>query len=99
RHPLEAIDLVAGSDADRFGKGRLRQTIPKVLDFGLLAFSELVLDGLELLAQVVLPLSVGHFLLRGRLDLSFDLEERDLAIERVGDRLELDCQTVALENL
>ena len=43
------------------------------------AFAELVLDRLQLLAQVVLPLRVGHLLLRRRFDLALHLEQRDLA--------------------
>ena len=61
------------------------------------AFAELLLDRLELLAQVVLPLRVGHLLLRLRLDLALQLEQRDLARQRGGDRLELLEQVVLLE--
>ena len=63
-----------------------------------LALAELVLNRLELLAQVVLPLRVGHLLLRRRLDLALHLEQRDLARERAGDRLELRRQAVGLED-
>ena len=51
-----------------------------------LAFAELLLNRLHLLAQVVLTLRVGHLLLRLRLDLALQLEQRDLARERRGDR-------------
>ena len=55
-----------------------------------LAFAELVLDRLQLLAQEVLPLRVGHLLLARRLDLALQLEQRDLARQRHRDRLQLD---------
>ena len=55
------------------------------------------LDRLQLLAQVVLPLRVGHLLLRLRLDLALHLEQRDLAREGVGDRLQLLEQVVLFE--
>ena len=61
------------------------------------AFAELLLDRLQLLAQVVLPLRVGHLLLRLRLDLALQLEQRDLARQRRGDRLQLLEQVVFLE--
>ena len=72
---------------DRFGQLRVGDALAQLLDLGLLAFAELVLDRLQLLAQVVLPLRVGHLLLRGRLDLALHLEQRDLAVERVRHRL------------
>ena len=89
RHPLQAIELALGDRRDRLGQLRLGEARAQVGDLGLLAFAELLLDRLELLAQVVLPLRVGHLLLRGRLDLALHLEQRDLAAERVGDRLQL----------
>ena len=55
---------------DRLGQLRVGDPRAELLDFGLFAFAELVLNRFELLAQVVLPLRVGHFLLRRRLDLA-----------------------------
>ena len=62
-----------------------------------LAFAELLLDRLELLAQVVLALRVGHLLLRLRFDLALQLEQRNLARQRGRHRLELLEQVVLLE--
>ena len=63
-----------------------------------LALSELVLNRLELLPQVVLPLGVAHFLLGFGLDLALQLEERDLAIERIGDGLQFGHGIVGFED-
>ena len=89
-HALEPIDLahrdrvrpLSGSFASSI---RLRSSRELVA----FAFAELLLDRLQLLAQVVLPLRVGHLLLRLRLDLALQLEQRDLARERRRDRLQL----------
>ena len=67
------------------------------LDLVGLALAQLVLNGLELLAQVVLPLRVGHLLLRLRLDLALHLEQRDLAGQRGRHRLQLRQERVGLE--
>ena len=61
------------------------------------AFAELLLDRLQLLAQVVLTLRVGHLLLRLRFDLALQLEQRHFARQRVGDRLQLLQEVVLLE--
>ena len=81
------------------GQLRVGQALAQLLRFGLFAFPELVLNRLELLAQEVLPLRVGHLLLRRRLDLALHLEQRDLAVERVGDGLQLRAEVVGLEDL
>ena len=71
---------------------RGRDPVAQFLGLGAFLLAQLLLDRLELLAQVVLPLRVGHLLLRLRLDLAFQFEQRDLAAERVGDRLQLHRQ-------
>ena len=73
--------------------------VAQLLDLVALALAELLLDRLQLLAQVVLPLRVGHLLLRLRLDLALHLEQRDLARERLRHHLELRQQRVGLEQL
>src|SRR5206468_9621023 len=90
---------VCSSDLHLLRQARRGQSSAQLLDFGLLAFAELVLDGFQLLAQVVLPLRVGHFLLRRRLDFRFHFEQRDLAIERGRYCLKLQREIVLLENL
>jgi hypothetical protein len=65
----------------------------------LVAFTlaKLGLNGFELLAQVVLALRVGHLLLRLRLDLALQLEERHFARQRAGEDLQLLQEVVLLE--
>ena len=74
------------------GAAAEKRRIPwsKVLAYGLIpvlaqpgelvafAFTQLLLDRLQLLPQVVLPLRVCHLLLRLRLDLALELEQRNL---------------------
>jgi hypothetical protein len=54
----------------------------------LVAFAELLLDRLELLAQVVLPLGLGHLALDLRVDLRPELENLHFLRERFHQRLE-----------
>ncbi len=99
RHPLQTIDLTSGDGQHRFGQLGVGQPGPQFLRFGLLPFAQLVLNGLELLPQEVLPLRVGHLLLGGAFDLALQLEQGDLAVEGRRHRLQLHQQTVALEDL
>ena len=71
----------------------------QILRLRLVAFAQLVLDGLHLLPQVVVALGFGHLLLRGRFDLALQLEQRNLVRERRGDDLHLLEQAVGLEDL
>ena len=98
RHPLEAVDFAAGDGGDVVRQLRVGEPLADLLRFRLLALAELVLNRLELLAQVVLPLRVGHLLLRRRLDLALQLEQRDFPRQRVGDRLQLGDRIVGFEN-
>ena len=99
RHPLEAIDFPLRDGADGFRQVRGGNPGAKLLDLGLFAFAELVLDRLQLLAEVVLTLRVRHLLLCGRLDLVLHLEQRDLAAQDRGDHLELPGEIVLLEDV
>ncbi len=88
------------SGLDRLGHrlgelGRLEP--PAQLDDLRLALAELVLDGLELLAQHVLALRVGHLLLGLGLDLALELQHLDLARERLRHRRQLHLDVVLLE--
>ena len=49
--------------------------------------AQLLLDGLELLAQVVLALGLGHLALDLRIDLAGKLEDLALAVEELEDEL------------
>ncbi len=96
RHPLQAIDFARGDRRHRLGQRGLGDARA---DFGRLAvaFAELGLDRLHLLAQQILPLRVGHFLFRLRLDLALELEHFDFARQHHRDRIELDRDAVLLE--
>jgi hypothetical protein len=67
---------------------RVLDALPHLRDLVSLAFTELLLNSFELLSQVVLTLGVAHFLLRLRLDLAFELEQRDFPRQRVDNGLE-----------
>ncbi len=97
RHPLEALEFTRGRLPDGVGKLGLVDALAEVAGVGGVRLAEFVLDRLELLAQVVLPLRVAHLLLRLRLDLALELEQRDLALQRGRNRVELDHELVLLE--
>jgi hypothetical protein len=69
----------------------------QLLQFIAFTFAELLLNRFQLLAQVILTLRVGHLLLRLRLDLAFQLEQRHFSRERRGDGLQLLEHVVLLE--
>ena len=98
-HAFEPVDFAARDRGHRLRQVRRGQPGAKVQRFGLLAFAELVLNRLELLAQVVLPLRVGHLLLRRGFDLAFELEQRHFAVEGLGHALELGDHVVGFEDL
>ena len=79
-HARQPVDLAHRRPSARARAGlRVLDPLAQLRDLVALAFAELLLDRLQLLAQVVLPLRVGHLLLRLRLDLALQLEQRDLA--------------------
>jgi len=97
RHPREAIHLAIGDGEHGLGQIGLLHPRSQPLDFVAFALAELVLDRLQLLPEVVLPLRVGHLLLRLRLDLALHFEQRDLAGQRLRHHLQLREQRVGLE--
>ena len=99
RRALQPFDFPRRDRRDGLRKARVVDALADLLEVGFLAFAELVLDGLELLPQVVLALRVGHLLLRGGLDLALELEERQLAAERRGHGLQFRHEAVRLEDL
>ena len=78
RHPLEPIDLAVRDRGDVLGQIRFGDALAQLLRLAV-PFAELGLDRLQLLAQHVLPLRVGHLLFRARFDLPLQLEHLDLA--------------------
>ncbi len=82
-HAFEAIDFPVRYCRDVFRQLRFSNPAANLRSLRLLAFSELFLNRLQLLAKVILPLSVGHLLLGGGVDLAFELEQRDFTCERI----------------
>jgi hypothetical protein len=70
---------------DRLGHDRLGDLLLVLVDLGLdlVEVPELLLDRLELLAQEVLALRLGHLLLDPVLDLRTELEYLDLLAQKV----------------
>jgi hypothetical protein len=94
----EPVDLAQRHRRHGLGQLRVLEPLAQLGELGPLALAELLLDRLELLAQVVLPLRVAHLLLRLRLDLALQLEQRDLARQGGGHGvLQLLQQVVLLE--
>ena len=77
---------------------RVGEPLANLLRLRLLALAELVLDRLELLAEVVLPLRGRHLLLGRGLDLALQLEQRHFAAEGVRHRLQLGDRIVRFQN-
>ena len=97
-HASQPIDFAQRGGRDRFRKLRVFHPLSQLGDLVAFAFAQLLLDRLQLLAQVVPTLRVGHFLLRLRFDLAFELQQLDLARQRVRDRLQLLDEIVLLEH-
>jgi hypothetical protein len=78
---LEPAELALDLGARLLGQRSLRQLLAQLLDLlGLVVVAELLLDRLELLAQVHLALALAELLLHLRLDLLLRLEQADLAL-------------------
>ena len=69
------------------------------LDGGLIGLPKLLLDGLELLAQVVLPLPLVHVSLDLGLNLVAQLQNFQLMMKQLGNRLEAFGGILYLQNL
>jgi hypothetical protein len=96
-HAFEAIDFAHGDGMDALGqlcgldaRAQLRKVVA-------VALAEFLLDRLHLLAQVVVTLRVGHLLLRLRLDLALQFQQRHFSSQCAGDRLQLFDEVVLLE--
>src|SRR5690606_1689935 len=90
RHLLQAAQLVEGLFLDDRRRGRGLDPRLELLDLARLfvGFAQLLLDGLDLLPQVVLPLRALHLLPHSRLDPFFQLQEMDLLRQDSGDLFE-----------
>ena len=97
-HARQPFHLARGHRVDRLRQVGVVDARAQLGQLGALALAELLLDGLHLLPQEVLTLRVGHLLLRLRFDLALQLEQRHLARERGGHRLQLLDEVVLLED-
>ncbi len=90
RHHLELAELLEaallGLLGHPLGLDLLLELGELVLE--LVAVTQLLLDGLHLLVQVVLLLRLLHLLLHARAKLLVDLEDRDLALDELVEPLE-----------
>ena len=88
RHLLEAAELLERLLLDVLGHPRVADLVLVLVDLGLdlVELPELLLDGLELLAQEVLALGLAHRLLDAVLDLRAQLEDLELLAQE-GRRL------------
>ena len=101
RDPAHPVDLL-----DRPGAHLLRHAggldlVAELVDLGLLGIvvAQLPLDGLELLAEDVLPLGLVHLGLDLALDLPLELQDLDLAGKEARDELEPLLDIDGLEEL
>ena len=80
RHLLETTELLERLLLDLLRHARLLDLLAVLVDLGLdlVVLTELLLDGLELLAKEVLALRLRHLLLDAVLDLAAELEDLEL---------------------
>src|SRR5829696_1888983 len=99
RELLEPRELTVGLLAHELGQRQLRELLPQLLHLGLrrVALPELLLDRLELLAQVVLALGLVHLGLDLRVDTRADLDDLELPRERLGEPVQAAGDVVLLE--
>ena len=98
---LEAVELLVG---DLLHVGRetgLLEPFAQLVELLLLLaqLAQLLLDGLELLAQVVLALGLRHLALHGAVDLVGELEDLPLAVEQLEHELHARLEVDGLEDL
>src|SRR5436853_7856417 len=87
RDLLQARQLAVDRLLDLLRQLERCETLAQLIDLRLLgvAFAELVLDRLQLLAQEELALSLLHLFLNLRLDLRAELEHLELAVQNRRD--------------
>ena len=89
RDALEAVELLVGDLLDVGRQAELLDPLAQLVEllFLFTELAQLLLDGLELLAQVVLALGLGHLALDLRVDLRAEFENFSLPIEELQDEL------------
>ena len=97
----EPVELAARGAVGLLGEVGLLDLAAELRDLGLLlvAFPELILDRLQLLAEEVLALGVLHLRLHLGLDLRAELEHLELAVEDDGELAEARLDVRLLEQL
>ncbi len=98
---LEAVQLLVGDLLHLGRQAELLDPLAQLVQLLLLLaqLAQLLLDGLELLAQVVLALGLGHLALDLRIDLRAELEDLALAVQKLEDELHPLLQVDRLEDL
>ena len=101
RHLLEAAELLERLLGDSIRHARLANLLRVLVDLGLhlVVLAELLLDRLELLAQEVLALRLGHLLLDAVLDLGAELEDLEFLLQEAGGQLKARTRIERVENL
>ena len=101
RQALEASQLALGLLAGVLGKVRRLDPLPQLVDLGLLlvGLAELLLDRLQLLAQVVLALALLDLRLDLRLDLGAELDHLQLAGQDLREAAQPPADVHLLEQL
>ncbi len=101
RQALEPPQLALGLLAGVLGEVRRLDPLPQLVDLGLLlvALAQLLLDRLQLLAQVVLALALLDLRLDLRLDLGAELDHLELAGEDLGQAAQPPADVHLLEQL
>ena len=85
RHGFELLELLDGLFDDVLGHAGGLDLLLQLVELGLFAAAELLLDGLDLLVEVVLFLRALHLALDARLDGAVHVQLFDLDVEHVGD--------------
>ena len=96
RHGFELLELLHGLLFYLGGHTGFIDLFLELIELGLLAAAELLLDGLDLLVEVVLLLGALHLTLDAALNGAVHVEFLDGDVERVGDARE--SRTLWVEN-
>jgi hypothetical protein len=95
------VELLDGDLLHVGGQAGLLEPLAQLVELLLLLaqLAQLLLDGLQLLAQVVLALRLRHLALHGAVDLVRELEDLPLAVEELEDELHPGLEIDRLEDL
>ena len=85
RHGLELLQLLDGLLEHVLGHARGFDLLAQLVELALFAAAQFLLDGLDLLVEVVLFLRALHLPLDARLDVAVQVELLDLDVEHIGD--------------